>query len=328
MRRREFITLLCGTAIANTSAVAQSSERMPRIGVLIAYSEKDPEGQSRIGAFRSALQALGWEEGRNLTVDYRWPAGDPKRIREDAAELVSLAPTVIASVGTPVTAALQQATSTIPVVFLLVIDPVASKFVANLSNPGGNITGFTNYEHGMGGKWLELLREAAPGLRRTLLVFNPNNAGAFGILRTIESAAPSFGINVTSAPVHGPAEIERVFHEFSNGAAGGLVVVPDALLSVHRKAIIHVAAQHRIPAIYPFRFFAEEGGLLSYGVDALELFRRSASYVDRILRGAKPADLPVQAPTKFELVINMKTAKALGIDVPPSLLIRADEVIE
>jgi len=328
--RRELIKLLGGAAAAwPLAARGQQPERMRRIGVLMGIAETDPEGQSRIAAFREGLQQLGWIEGRNVRTDHRWPAADPERIRADVAELVGLAPDVILASTTPVMTVLRQTTTTIPIVFVLVVDPVGRGFVSNLARPGGNITGFVTFEFSMGGKWLETLKQIAPGLRRVALVFNPDTAPFAGsFAQVVEAAASSLAVEATAAPVRDEGEIARTLTALAAKPNGGLIVMPDVFTTGHRELIITMAARHRLPAVYPLRLFAASGGLISDGVDTSDLFRRSASHVDRILKGAKPGDLPVQAPTKFELVINLKTAKELGLNLPPTLLARADEVIE
>ena len=328
--RRAFITLLGGAAAAwPFGARAQQGERMRRIGVLAAYAENDPEAQARIVAFRQALQGLGWTEGRNIAMEYRWGAGDAGRARTFVAELVSLKPDVILAHGTPALTALYEATRTIPVVFVSVIDPVGAGTVQSLARPGANITGFSTFEPEIGGKWLELLKEIAPALRRVAGILDPGFRGFAGVWGAIENMAPRFGLQMTSLLFHEPADdLESAVANFAQQPRGGLIVLPTAINAVQRNRIFSLAARNRLPAIYAFRFYATDGGLMSYGIDTVDLFRRSASYVDRILKGEKPADLPVQAPTKFEMVINLKTAGALGLDVPPMLLARADEVIE
>jgi putative tryptophan/tyrosine transport system substrate-binding protein len=330
MKRRAFITLLGGAAAAwPLAARAQQGERMRLIGVLAAYAENDPEAQARIVAFRQALQGLGWTEGRNIAMEYRWGAGDAGRARTFVAELVSLKPDVILAHGTPALTALYEATRTIPVVFVSVIDPVGAGTVQSLARPGANITGFSTFEPEIGGKWLELLKEIAPGLKRVAGVTDPAFRGFAGVWRAIEAMAPRFGVQITSVSFHAPTDdLESAVAAFAREEGGGLIVVPTALNALHRHRIFSVAAQNRLPAIYAFRFYATDGGLISYGIDTVDLFRRGASYIDRILKGEKAADLPVQAPTKYELVINLKTAKALGLDVPVQLQQLADEVIE
>ena len=330
MRRREFIALFGGVGIAwPLAAYAQQTERMRRIGVVAAYAESDPEAQTRVIAFRQALGGLGWIEGRNVAMEYRWGAGDAGRARAFATELVSLKPDVILAHGTPAVTALRAATRTIPVVFVSVIDPVGAGHVQSLARPGGNITGFGTFEPEIGGKWLELLKEVAPGLKRVAGISDPAFKGFAGVWSAIETTAPRFGLEVRSLPFHAPTDdLESAVARFAQEPGGGLIVLPTALNAVERNRIFSSAARGRLPAMYAFRFYATDGGLMSYGIDTVDLFRRSASYVDRILKGEKPTDLPVQAPTKFEMVINLKTAKALGLTVPPSLLATADEVIE
>ena len=330
MRRREFITLLSSAAASwPLAARAQQGERVRRIGVLAAYAENDPEAQVRVVAFRQALQGLGWTEGRNIAMEYRWGAGDADRARTFVGELVSLKPDVILAHGTPALTALYEATRTIPVVFVSVIDPVGAGTVQSLARPGANITGFSTFEPEIGGKWLELLKEIAPGLKRVAGVTDPAFRGFAGVWRAIEAMAPRFGVQVTSVSFRAPTDdLESAVAAFAREEGGGLIVVPTALNALHRHRIFSVAAQNRLPAIYAFRFYATDGGLMSYGIDTVDLFRRGASYVDRILKGENPGALPVQAPTRFELVINLRTAKALGLDVPVQLQQLADEVIE
>jgi putative ABC transport system substrate-binding protein len=329
MRRREFITLLgCATAAWPRAARAQQPDRMLRLGVLNGTAESDPDQQALVSAFVQALTNLGWRDGGNVRIEYRWAAGDASRLRAHVAQLARLKPDVIFAQGTPPTTALRQAAPTTPIVFVNVSDPVASGLVSSLAHPGGNITGFTNFELTMGGKWLETLKEVAPGVDRVAVILNPENAALPGELRSIEAAARTFGVQVSAAPVRDAAEIGRAIEAFASGANGGLVVLPDFIASVHRELIITLAARHRLPAVYTSRIIVKDGGLISYGHNTIDSFRRAAGYVDRILRGEKPADLPVQTPIKFELVVNMKTANALGLIVPVSLLGRADEVIE
>jgi putative ABC transport system substrate-binding protein len=327
--RRDFIALLGGvTAVCPLAAYAQQSERMRRIGVLAAYAEPDPEGQARVNAFRQGLRELGWTEGHNLRIDYRWGTGEPDRAQTFVTELVSLAPDVIVAHSTPALSALHRATRTIPVVFISVIDPVGAGYIQSLRLPEGNITGFSTFEPEIGGKWLEVLKEVAPGVRRVAGIVDPDFKGFAGVWSAIENIAPRFGIEVTRIFFQAPNDdFESAVAGFAQ-EPGGLIVLPTAINAVHRNRIFSAAARNHLPAIYAFRFYATEGGLMSYGIDTVDLFRRGASYVDRILKGEKPADLPVQAPIKFEMVINLKTAKALGLDVPPTLLARADEVIE
>jgi putative ABC transport system substrate-binding protein len=332
MRRREFITLLGGAAASGAvrpvPARAQQRERMRRIGVLMNYGSDDAEGQARLAAFHQGLQQLGWTVGRNVQIDYRWGAGNADRIRNFAAELVALTPDVILSAGSPSVAALQQTTGTVPVVFVTVVDPVSSGFVDSLARPGGNITGFAVYEYSIGGKWLELLKEIAPGTTRVAVIRDAALTAGGGQLGVIQAFAPSLGAEVTPVNVRDAGEIERAITAFARSPNGGLVVTGSTLAGVHRDLIVTLAARHKLPAVYFARYFVAGGGLISYGPDLIGQYHLAAGYVDRILKGEKPADLPVQAPTKYELVINLKTAKALGLTVPDSLLARADEVIE
>ncbi len=325
MKRREFITLLGGAAAG--WPVAAHAQRMRRIGVLVAVGD-DPESRSRITAFVQALQELGWTEGRDIRIDARWGGGDPDRFRRYAAELVALAPDVILVSGGSGMGPMLQATRTVPIVFVQVTDPVGAGFVDSLARPGGNATGFTHFEYGISAKWLELLKQIAPGVTRAAVLRDPAIASGVGQFAVIQSVAPPLGVELTPVNVRDAEEIERAVTAFARGSNGGLIVTASALAVVHRDLIITLAARHKLPAIFPFRFHVTGGGLISYGPDTIDPHRRAASYVDRILKGEKPADLPVQAPTKYELVINLKTAKALGIDVPPALLVRADEVIE
>jgi putative tryptophan/tyrosine transport system substrate-binding protein len=329
MRRREFISLVGGAAAAWPLA-AQQLERMRRIGVLMAYGEGDAEGQSFTAAFVHGLQELGWTNGRNLRIDYRWAAGDVERMRAFAKELVELQPDAIVAHTTPVTAAVQRTTRTIPVVMAAVSDPVGDGFVPSLSRPGGNITGFINIESSMGGKWLELVNEIAPRVRRAAIMFNPDTAPARGayFLDSFETAAQTLAIEPIKAAVRSDADIIRAIEELGRVPGGGLVATADGSMTVHRATIISQAARNNVPAVYHIAVSAKDGGLLSYGASVADIFYRCAPYIDRILHGARPADLPVQIPTKFEFVINLKTAKALGLEVPARLLARADEVIE
>jgi putative tryptophan/tyrosine transport system substrate-binding protein len=329
LRRRQFITLLGGVAAAWPLAARaqQQPGRVYRVGMLTGQPEGDPENASRLAAFREALRKFGWLEGRNLLVDIRWGAGDPGRMRVLAKELNGLAPDIVVSESTPATAALRQEISNVPIVFSQVANPVGAGFAASLARPGGNITGFTNFEPSMGGKWLELLKELAPHVARTTAIFNPKtHSGQYW--QSIEAAAPSLAVTFTRSPVGDATEIERAIEAFARDPNGGLLVMPDAFTLTHRELIVALAQRRRLPSIYAFRVFPASGGLLSYGVDQVEIFRRIAAYVDRILRGANPGDLPIEAPTKFELAVNLKTAKALGLEVPATLLARADEVIE
>ena len=328
MRRRQFITLLGGAAAWPLAARAQQPERTRRIGVLIQVAEGDPQARIEVAAFLRGLQELGWSEGRNLRVDTRWGGGDADRIRKYAAELVALAPEVVLALGGTVAGALQQASGTVPIVFVNVTDPVGRGYVASLAQPVGNATGFTSFEFGMGGKWLEVLKEIAPRVTRAAVLRDPAITAGIGYLAAIHALAPSIGVQVVPVDVRTTSDIERAVAAFARTPMGGLVVTAAPAAIVHREAIITLAARHRLPAIYPYRFFVTSGGLISYGLDNVEQHRLAAGYVDRILKGEKPADLPVQAPTKYELVINLKTAKALGLDVPATVLALADEVIE
>jgi putative ABC transport system substrate-binding protein len=328
VKRREFITLLGGAMAWPLAAHGQEPDRTRRIGVLTSLAADDPETQARHAAFLQGLQEWGWTVGRNVQIDYRFAGGDADRIRKYAAELVALAPDVILATGSPVTAALQQATRTVPIVFAQVPDPVANGFVANLARPGGNATGFTIYEYGTSGKWLELLKEIAPRVTRVAVLRDPAIASGIGQLAAIQAVAPALGVELHPVGVRDLGEIERAVAAFARSSNGGLIVLAAPLTIVHREQIITLAAQHRLPAVYSLRFFVTSGGLISYGPDTIEPYRRAASYVDRILKGEKPADLPVQAPTKYNLVLNLKTAKALGLEIPSSVLARADEVIE
>jgi putative tryptophan/tyrosine transport system substrate-binding protein len=328
--RREFITLLGGAAAAwPLSARAQQPAGIRRVGVLMNLSENDLEAQRLVTAFREGLAQLGWVDGRNLRMDYRWASGDVGRIRAFAKELVELSPDIIVGYATPSVVALQQETRSIPIVFLSVTDPVGQGLVASLANPGGNITGFAVFEFSLGAKWMEALKQIVPGLRRVTTIFNPKTAPYYALyVRAIEKAASSYAVEPIVVEVHDDAEIERAISTLAGEPDGGLIVMPDSFNMVHRRTIIEVVDRYRLPAMYYFPFFAADGGLISYGPDEIDMFRRTAGYVDRILKGAKVGDLPVQQPTNFRLVINLKTAKALGIDVPASLLARADEVIE
>jgi putative ABC transport system substrate-binding protein len=328
MNRREFIMLLGGAAAWPLPARAQQRDRVPRVGVLNPFAENDPEVQANIAAFRQALQKLGWTDGRNLRVDYRWGGANAERIRAHASELVALEPDVILVSSPLALQPLQQETQSIPIVFTGVSDPAGSGFVASLARPGGNITGFAVAEFSMYGKYLELLKEVAPHVSRVAVMMNPEQLPQAGNWRAIETVAPAFKVQLTAAHVRDSAEIERAIDAFARESNGGLIVLPSALTIVHRGLIIALTARHRLPAVYAFRQFVIDGGLMSYGVDLVDQYRQAASYVDRILRGEKPGDLPVQQPTQFSLIINLKTAKALGLDVPWILQQRADEVIE
>jgi len=329
VRRRDFIALVSGAAAWPLAARAQQPERVRRIGVIMGWSERDPQYQLNLAAFKEQLAALGWKESRSLTIDVRWTGGDIKRASAVAKELVALRPDVILSSTTPITAALQRETRTIPIVFAVVVDPVGSGFVKTLARPGGNITGFIHHEGSLVEKWLQLLKEIAPRVTRVTVMFNPQTAPyAEHYLQPLKAAAPKIGVETRTAAVRSESEIEGVIAGLGREPGSGLIAMSDGFMTVHRKSIIAFAARNKVPAVYYAGNFAEEGGLISYGVVFADVFRRAAPYVDRILRGAKPADLPVQLPTKFELVINRKTAVALGLAVPQSLLLRADRVIE
>jgi putative ABC transport system substrate-binding protein len=328
MRRREFIAALGGAAAWPLAARAQQSDRVRRIGVLMAGDETDPVRKTSIIAFTRAFADLGWTDGRNVRMDLRWGGGDVNRIRALAQELVGLQPDIILANGTPATAAVARETLTIPIVFVNVSDPVASGIVERLDRPGGNVTGFANYEASLGGKWLELLLEIAPGLKRAAIMFNPDTAPMSSFMPSLEMAARALKVVPIPAPVHSDVEIETPIIALGRQPGGGLVVMPDGFMLAHRAPTILAAARNNVPAVYSLSEAARDGGLLSYGVDRVDTFRRAASYVDRILRDAKPGDLPVQFPVKFELAVNLKTAKALGLAVPPSIMLRADEVIE
>jgi putative ABC transport system substrate-binding protein len=326
--RREFITLLGGAAVAlPLAARGQQGERMRRLGVLMDLAVDDPQGQARVTAFVQALQQLGWTDGRDVRIDYRWGVST-NRVRKNAAELVALAPDVILAHSSPAVLSLQQATRTIPIVFTVVVDPVGAGYVDSLAWPGGNVTGFTVFEYGISGKWLEVLKEIAPGVTRAAVLRDPATAAGSGQLGAIQGVAPSFGVELRPINVRDADEMERAITTFAQLSNGGLIVTGSTGAVHHRKLIIELAARHRLPAVYSNRFFVTGGGLISYGADLVDQHRRAAAYVDRIFKGKKPADLPVQAPTKYELVINLKTAKALGLEVPPAVLARADEVIE
>jgi putative ABC transport system substrate-binding protein len=328
IRRREFITLLGSAAAAWPITARAQQPKIRRIGVLMNVAADDPESPGRIAAFAQGLQELGWTIGRDVQVNYRWGAGDADRYRTYAAELVTLAPDVILAVGGAIVGALQQASRTVPIVFVEVVDPVGAGLVASLARTGGNTTGFTLFEYSTSGKWLELLKQVAPRVTRAAVLRDPAIATGIGQFAAIQSAAPSFGVELSALIVRDAGEIERAVIAFARRPNGGLIATASALATVHRQLIITLAARHRLPAIYPYRFFVTPGGLMSYGPDLVDQYRQAAGYVDRILKGEKPADLPVQAPTKFELAINLKTAKALGLTVPPNLLATADEVIE
>jgi putative ABC transport system substrate-binding protein len=329
MRRREFISLLGGAAVAwPLSARAQQPAKLRIIGVLMNLAADDPESMARVTAFAQGLQELGWTDGRNVRIVTRWGVGDVDRVRTYAAELVALAPDVILATTSQAVAALQQATRTVPIVFASVVDPVGGGFVDSLARPGGNTTGFTLFEYGLSGKWPELLKQIAPGVTRAAVLRDATLTTSVGQFAVIQAVAPSLGVEVSPVGVRDAGEIERAVTAFARGSNGSLIVTGGPSTVVHRDLIVTLAARHRLPAVYPFRYFAISGGLISYGPDSIDPYRRAAAYVARILKGEKPADLPVQNPTKYELIINLKTAKAIGLEVPPMLLARADEVIE
>jgi putative tryptophan/tyrosine transport system substrate-binding protein len=328
VRRRDFITAASAAAAWPLAARAQQDERVRRIGVLMSVAADDPEGPLRIGAFAQGLQELGWTVGRNVRIDYRWGAGDGDRIRNYAAELVALAPDVIIATGSATLGPLLQTTRVVPIVFVHVPDPAGAGFVDSLARPGGNATGFAFYEYNISGKWLELLKEIAPRTTRAAVIRDPAIPSGIGQWGAIQTAAPSVGVEVSPVNIRDAGEIEHALTAFARSSNSGVIVTGSALAQVHRDLIVRLSSQHKLPAVYFERLFVTGGGLISYGPDIVDQFRRATTYVDRILKGEKPADLPVQAPTKYELVINAKTAKQLGIDVPAQLLARADEVIE
>jgi putative ABC transport system substrate-binding protein len=329
MRRRDFISLFGGALAAQPLAVhAKQGDRVPRIGMLMALTRDDADGQARNEAFLQALRQLGWIDDRNVRIDYRWSAGDADRIRKDAAELVALAPDAILTNGAAGVAPLLEATRTVPVVFVLVADPVGAGFVSSLAHPSGNATGFVAVEYNIGGKWLELLKDMAPSMTRVAVVRDPAVSAGIGLLGAVQSAAASLGVKVVPVDVRDPSGIERAITAFTNKSNGGLLVTASAQALAHRDLIVGLARQYRLPAIYFSTSFVTAGGLASYNPDILDQYRRAAGYIDRILKGEKPADLPVQTPTKYNLVINLKTAKALGLSIPLTLLATADEVIE
>jgi putative tryptophan/tyrosine transport system substrate-binding protein len=327
MKRREFITLLGGVAASPLAARAQQ-ERMRRIGVLNDYGETDPVGQTQFAAFRDELGKLGWTDGRNVRIDYRAAALDSDAVRTYAAEIIATRPDVVLAAGATITAALQRASRSVPIVFVNATDPVGGGLVASLARPGGNTTGFTQFEFGLSAKWLELLKDIAPAITRVAVIRDPTARTGGGQLGAIQAVAPSLGVDLTPIDPHEPGDIERALAAFASDRKGGLVATTSRLARAHRDLIIALAARHRLPAVYPFRVYVADGGLVSYGPDSTDAYRRAAGYVDRILKGEKAADLPVQAPTKYQLVVNTKTAKGLGLDIPASVLARADEVIE
>src|SRR5262245_56125 len=320
--------MLGGAAAWPLGARAQQINKVRRIGVLQPAAADDPDALGRVTAFARGLQQFDWTDGRNVRIDYRWAAGDAARYRRYAAELVALAPDVILASSSPAMMSVQELTRTVPIVFVNIVDPVGGGFVESLARPGGHATGFVLYEYGMSAKWLELLKEIVPPLKLAAVLRDPTIASGAGQYAVIQAAAPSFGVELRAVGVRDAGEIERAITAFARSSNGGLIVTGSPLALVHRDLIITLAGRHRLPAVYPFRYFATSGGLIAYGPNATDPYRRAASYIDRILKGEKPADLPVQAPTKYELVVNLKTAKALGLDVPPTLIATADEVIE
>jgi putative ABC transport system substrate-binding protein len=329
MKRREFITLLGGAAVAwPVAARAQQGERVRRIGVAMGNRERDGSMGPNLAAFREAFRDLGWIEGRNVATTYRYADGDLQRMRANAAEMVALKPDVIVAQGTQVVAALRRETSTIPVVVVQASDPVGTGLVGNVAQPGGNITGFATFEHSIGGKWLGLLKEVAPDVERVLVIKHPENPATAAYMRSIETVASSLKVRIAPGGQRSATEIERAIDSFAREPNGGLILPPDPLSLSNREFIIALAARHRLPAVYPYRAFAAAGGLMSYGIDLADNYRRAAGYVDRILKGSKPAELPVQLPTKFELIVNLRTAKELGLNIPESFLLNAHEIIE
>ena len=329
MNRREVIAALGAAAASPLLALAQPSEQMHRVGVLMSFLQDDPAGSADVAAFRQGLADLGWIEGRNIRIELRWPGGDVERAQALAKELVALKPDVLLARSTPPTAALKRETDTIPIVFVNVAEPIASGFVQTLARPGGHITGFTYFEASIGGKWLQLIKEADPRIARIAAIYNPQTAPFAGLfLHSVQSAASTLAVQIVDMPVRGDADIEAAMAMFASKPGGGLIAIPDSFTSERRDTIIALAARHRLPALYATPSFTPSGGLMAYAVDTRDTMRRAAGYVDRILKGAKPADLPVQAPAKFELSINLRTAKTLGLEIPPTLVARADEVIE
>ena len=329
MQRREFITLLGGTLALPLTARAQQGERVQHVGVLVASAVDDPQFQTWVGAFLQGLAQLGWTDGRNVRIDIRWATSNADELRRHAAELAALAPDVlVAATGTATAAPLLQATRTVPIVFVQVIDPVGAGFVASLARPGGNATGFTSFEYGLSGKWLELLKQIAPSMTRAAVLRDPGVASGIGQFAAVQAVAPSLGVELSPIDARDASEIERAVTAFARSGNGGLIVTPSPAAGRHRDLIATLAVRHRLPTVYGSRHYVATGGLISYGPDLIDQYRRAAGYVDRILKGEKPADLPVQAPTKYQLVINLKTAKAMGFTFPPAVHDRADEVIE
>jgi putative tryptophan/tyrosine transport system substrate-binding protein len=328
MKRRDFITLLGGAAAWPLAARAQQPAQVRRIGVLLPFAEDHPVGQARVAAFVQGLRQLGWTDGHNVRIDYRWSAGDSDNIRKFASELIALGPDVVMAFTSAAVTALRQATSTVPIVFAVVADPVGAGYVESLARPGGNVTGFAAQEYAVGGKWMELLKEIVPRLTRVAVLRDSAIAAGPGQFGALQAVAPSFGVELRPIDLHDPSGIEHGIAAFAKGPNNGLIVTGSPSATLHRNLIITLAARHKLPAIYYERSFADAGGLISYGPDFIDQCRRAAGYVDRILKGERPADLPVQAPTKYELVINLKTAKALGLQIPDKLLALADEVIE
>jgi putative tryptophan/tyrosine transport system substrate-binding protein len=330
MKRREFITLFCGAAVATSLPWRARADHVRHVGILMGYAEDEPDTQARIKAFKQAFEQLGWKDGHDVAFTYRFGVGEMDRVRGYARELVEAKPDLIVCETTPTLKALADQTKTIPIVFVSVTDPVSNGFVTELARPGGNITGFTNFEATMGGKWIELLKKIAPASSRAGVIFNPETAPGGGsfFLKSVAASAPALRVEILPFPVRSDDEIERAITRLGREPGGGLIVMLDIFAAVHRPAIIAQAATHRVPAVFPWRFGATDGGLVAYGVDVVDLHRRAAAYVDRILKGAKPADLPVQLASEFELIINVKTATGMGLAVPPTLISRADEVIE
>jgi putative tryptophan/tyrosine transport system substrate-binding protein len=326
--RREFIALLGGAAVWPLAARAQQADRMRRVGVLFAFAESDPDAKAWLTAFEEGLQKLGWSQGRNLRIDYRWGGGGEQLLQTHAAELVGAAPDVLFCAGTPSLVALRRETRSLPIVFVQVPDPIKLGFAASLARPAGNVTGFTSYEYSMGGKWVELIKDTAPRTVRVAVIVDPANPSHPEYVQALEASASSLSMRVTIASMRGAADIEGAIDEFARQPNGALVVLPSAPAILHRDLIISLAARHRLPAVYPYRFFASSGGFMSYGIDLADTYRRAASYIDLILKGGKPGELPVQLSAKFELVVNLRTAKALGLAIPEPFIQRADEVIE